>query len=52
MDKPKTNLKQWMIFRKKEQVFEPLEVFTPEPNVVVGVYQGSFSKFDILKMPS
>jgi len=48
MDKPKTNLKQWMVFRKKEQAFEPLEIFIPEPNIVVGVYQGSFSKFDIL----
>ncbi|MBA7700781.1 hypothetical protein ES703_109505 [subsurface metagenome] len=48
MNKPKLNLKQWMSFRKKGKVFEPLEVFRPEPHIVVGVYQGSLSKFDIL----
>lgn len=48
MNKPKSNLKQWMSFKKKGKVFEPLEVFEPEPAIVVGVYQGSLSKFDIL----
>jgi hypothetical protein len=48
MDKPETNLKQWMIFRKDGKTFEPLEVFEPEPDIVVGVYQGSLSQFDIL----
>jgi len=47
MNRP-DNLKQWMSFRKKGEVIEPLAIFEPEPNIVVGVYQGSFSKFDIL----
>lgn len=41
-------IKKKMSFKRKGKVIEPLEVFIPEPNIMVGVYQGSFSKFDIL----
>lgn len=39
---------QLMIFRKKGKTIKPLKVFMPEENIIVGVYQGSFSKYDIL----
>ncbi len=39
-------LKQFMIFNKGNDV--PLKVFCPEENIIVGVYQGSISKYDIL----
>ncbi len=48
MIKPNPDLKKWMSFNKKGENFKPLEVFEPEPNIIVGVYQGSLSKFDIL----
>lgn len=48
MKKPSSDLKKWMCFNKEGKNFKPLEVFEPEPNIVVGVYQGSLSKFDIL----
>lgn len=37
-----------MSFKKKGKVIEPLEIFLPDDATVVGVYQGSFSKYDIL----
>jgi len=48
MEKPCADLNKWMCFNKEGKNFKPLEVFEPEPNIVVGVYQGSLSKFDIL----
>ena len=46
--KPKENLKEWMSFNRDGKFFEPLAIFEPEPKIVVGVYQGSLSKLDIL----
>jgi len=48
MEKRQIELKKLMTFRKKNKAIEPLEVFTPEDKTIVGVYQGSFSKYDIL----
>jgi len=48
MPKSRENLKEWMSFHKEGKLFEPLAIFEPEPNIVVGVYQGSLSQFDIL----
>lgn len=48
MNKEQQTLIQLMTFRKKGKTIKPLKVFIPEENIIVGVYQGSFSKYDIL----
>ena len=40
--------KKFMTFRKEGKEINPLKVFVPEEKIIVGVYQGSFSKYDIL----
>jgi hypothetical protein len=40
--------KTTMTFRKKGKTIEPLKVFEPDDQTIVGVYQGSISKYDIL----
>ena len=37
-----------MTFKRKGSTFKPLKVFVPDYKTVVGVYQGTLSKFDIL----
>lgn len=37
-----------MSFNKKGKSIIPLRVFLPDGQMIIGVYQGSFSKFDIL----
>ena len=44
----KINVKNLMGFRKKGKSIKPLKVFTPDNKTIIGVYQGSFSKYDIL----
>ena len=48
MSKFQPEFKKWMSFNREGETFKPLEVFRPEPNIIVGVYQGSLSKLDIL----
>jgi len=42
------DFKKLMTFKKEGKTIEPLQVFMPEDKTIVGVYQGSFSKYDIL----
>jgi hypothetical protein len=44
----KINIKNLMGLRKKGKSIKPLKVFTPDDKTIIGVYQGSFSKYDIL----
>lgn len=44
----KINIKNLMGFRKEGKSIKPLKVFTPDNKTIIGVYQGSFSKYDIL----
>jgi len=37
-----------MTFKRKGETFAPLKIFTPDDKTVVGVYQGTLSKYDIL----
>ena len=41
-------LKAFMTFNRKGQVFVPMAIFEVNGSYIVGVYQGSLSKFDIL----
>ncbi len=47
MERPE-DIKKWMTFNKDGSVFEPITILEPEPKIIVGVYQGKLSKFDIL----
>ena len=42
------DIKKFMTFRKKGKENKPLKVFIPEEKIIVGVYQGSLSKYDII----
>jgi len=42
------NLIRIMSFNKKGKLVTPLKIFLPDDKTIIGVYQGSFSKFDIL----
>jgi len=42
------NLIRIMSFNKRGKVVTPLKIFLPDDKTIIGVYQGSFSKFDIL----
>ncbi|KKU98925.1 MAG: hypothetical protein UY32_C0011G0010 [Candidatus Jorgensenbacteria bacterium GW2011_GWC1_48_8] len=37
-----------MVFNKEGKAHKPIRIFIPEKNIIVGVYQGSLSKYDIL----
>jgi hypothetical protein len=37
-----------MTFKKEGDIYEPLNIFEPDNKTVVGVYQGTLSKYDIL----
>lgn len=43
-----TEIKKFMSFNRESKRIDPLEVFMPESKIIVGAYQGSFSKYDIL----
>lgn len=42
------DINKFMTFKRKGKSIEPLRVFSPDETIIVGVYQGSFSKYDIL----
>ncbi|MBA7640704.1 hypothetical protein ES703_48375 [subsurface metagenome] len=42
------DIEKFMTFRKEGKENKPLKVFIPEEKIIVSVYQGSFSKYDIL----
>lgn len=44
----KEELKKFMSFKSKGKVIQPLRVFVPDEQTIVGVYQGALSKYDIL----
>jgi hypothetical protein len=48
MQKEQIDFKEFMTFHRDGQIIEPLKVFVPEDKIIVGVYQGSFSKYDML----
>jgi hypothetical protein len=39
---------QFMSFNREGKLVTPLKVFLPDDKTIIGVYQGSFSQFDIL----
>lgn len=43
----KLDIKKSMTFKEKGRIFKPLEIFIPENKIIVGVYQGGLSKYDI-----
>jgi len=44
----KKELKEFMSFKNKGRIIQPLRVFIPDDQTIVGVYQGTLSKYDIL----
>ena len=41
-------IEKFMSFNKEGKLTKPLKVFLPEEKIMVGVYQGSFSEYDLL----
>jgi len=44
----KEEIKKRMLFRSKDKIIKPLKIFMPSGNIILAVYRGSFSKYDIL----
>lgn len=44
----KINIEKQMSFKKEGKIVIPIKIFVPEEKTIVGVYQGSLSKYDIL----
>lgn len=44
----KINIEKQMSFKKEGKIITPIKIFVPEEKIIVGVYQGSLSKYDIL----